>query len=465
MLKKYIGNKAFYKASLLVALPIMLQNGITNFVSLLDNIMVGAVGTIEMAGVSIANTILFVFNLTIFGAVSGAGIFTAQYYGKKDNEGIRNTLRYKLCICAILDAIGIAVFLLFGKGLISAYLRGKGETENIAASLRVGTRYLRLMLLGIPPFAVVQSYAGTLRETGEAALPMKAGIAAVLVNLLFNWLLIFGNLGFPKLGADGAAIATVLSRYVEAAIVVIWTHRHTDRNPYAKGLLHNFRIPKALVGRITRKAIPLLLNETLWALGQAILTLCYSFRGYDVVSANTICSTILNVFNVSFLAMGCSIGIIVGQLLGAGKTEEAKDTDRKLILFSEVICLVFSGLLVAVSWLFPRLYNTTPEIRSLATALIMCSAVVMPLDCFANAAYFTLRSGGKTLITFLFDSFYACVIVAPIAYLLSRFTSLPIVPLYLITQAVIVGKCVIGAILIRSGIWVQNIVNEEANSI
>lgn len=462
MLKKYIGSRNFYKSTLVIAVPIMIQNGITNFVGMLDNIMVGSIGTVEMAGVSIANIIMFVFNLAVFGAVSGAGIFGAQFFGKGDHNGVRDTFRYKLLICAVLSFAGAAVFLLFGQNLIDAYLRGKGDVEDIAASLRVGTRYLNLMLFGIPPFVLVQSYASTLRETGQTTLPMKAGIAAVFTNLLLNWLLIFGNLGLPRLDADGAAVATVISRYVEAAIVIAWTHRHTAENKFAVGVFRQFRIERTLLKNITLKALPLLVNETLWALGQAILAQCYSYRGYDVVSATTISNTITEVCNVAFLAMGNAIGIMIGQLLGAGKTEEAVDADRKLIVFSELICILFGGILAGVSGLFPNLYNTTDEIRRLASALILISACLMPLHSFANASYFTLRSGGKTMVTFLFDSVYACVVAAPVAYVLSRFTPLPIIPLYLITQMTEFGKCVIGAIMLRKRVWVQNIVNPEA---
>lgn len=465
MLKKYIGTKQFYKSALLIAVPIMVQNGITNFVSMLDNIMVGSVGTVEMAGVSIANTIMFVFNLAIFGAVSGAGIFGAQFFGKGDEDGLRQTFRFKLLACALLSVVGIVVFRLFGESLIGVYLRGEGDVEDIAASLAVGTRYLHIMLLGIPPFVLVQSYAGTLRETRQTALPMKAGIAAVTVNLVFNWLLIFGNLGLPRLNAEGAAIATVLSRYVEAAIVVIWTHCNKEKNPFAVGLYLSFRISPALAKRITVKALPLLINETLWAFGQAILTQCYSYRGYDVVSATTICSTVTNVCNVAFLSMGAAIGIIVGQLLGAGKSEEAIDTDRKLIVFTEAICLFFVGILAGISGLFPKLYRTSDAIRSLASSFILIAACMMPFNAFSNASYFTLRSGGRTFITFLFDSVYACLVAAPIAYVLSRFTPIPIVWLYFITQFTEFGKCIIGFLMIRSRIWVQNIVTEEANPI
>ena len=217
---KYFGDRRFYKTALAVALPIMVQNGITNFVGMLDNIMVGRVGTVEMTGVSIANTILFVFNLAVFGAVSGAGIFGAQFFGKGDMDGVRSAFRFKLLECAAILVLGTGIFLCFGSDLMELYLRGEGDQSHIADSLRFGERYLRIMLLGLPAFALAQCYAGTLRESGQTVVPMTAGLVAVVVNCFCNWVLIFGKLGLPRLGTDGAAIATVLSRFVEAATVV-----------------------------------------------------------------------------------------------------------------------------------------------------------------------------------------------------------------------------------------------------
>ena len=458
---RYFGDRRFYRTALSVALPIMIQNGITNFVGMLDNIMVGRVGTSEMTGVSIANTLLFVFNLAIFGAVSGAGIFGAQFYGRGDVEGVRHAFRFKIMECAAILALGIGVYLCFGRPLMELYLRGEGNVTNIAESLRCGQSYLRIMLLGLPAFAVAMCYAGTLREAGQTVVPMTAGLAAVGVNFVCNWLLILGKLGLPKLDADGAAIATVISRYVEAAIVVIWTHRHPKKAPYFVGVWRSLRIPRRLAGEIARRGAPLILNETLWALGQALLLQCYSIRSYEVVSATNIAFTLGNVCNVAFMAMGASIGILVGQLLGAGKTEEAKDTDRKLIVFTELTCLVFGGVMAAVSGVFPHIYNTEAEIRALASRFILINAALMPIHAYTNAAYFTLRSGGKTFVTFLFDSVFSCVVVAPVAYVLSRFTTLPIVWLFLCCQSLELIKGVVGFGMIRSGVWIQNIVKEE----
>lgn len=458
---RYFGDRRFYRTALSVALPIMIQNGITNFVGMLDNIMVGRVGTAQMTGVSIANTLLFVFTLAIFGAVSGAGIFGAQFYGKGDMEGVRYAFRFKLLECAGILALGIGVYLVFGRELMVLYLRGEGEQTHIHESLRYGLSYLRVMLLGLPAFAVAMCYAGTLREAGQTVAPMTAGLVAVGVNFVCNWLLIFGKLGLPELGSDGAAVATVISRYVEAAIVVLWSHLHPEKAPYFRNAWRSMRIPRRLAGQIARRGAPLILNETLWALGQALLLQCYSLRSFVVVSSVNIASTLGNVCNVAFMAMGAAIGILVGQLLGAGKTEEAKDTDRKLIVFTELTCLVFGGMMAAISGGFPHIYNTEPEIRTLASRFILINAALMPIHAYANGAYFTLRSGGKTVVTFLFDSIFTCVVVAPVAYVLSRFTTLPIVWLFLCCQSLELIKCFVGYGMIRSGVWIQNIVKDE----
>ena len=464
VLRRYLGDAAFYRRALAVAVPIMIQNGITQLVSMLDNIMVGRVGTEQMTGVSIANQLLFVFSLAIFGAVSGAGIFAAQFHGKGDNGGVRLAFRFKLLFCTVLTVAGIALLIFFGDGLIRAYLRGEGTPEQIEASFGYARRYLRVMLLGLPPFVLSQCYSSTLRECEQTVVPMVAGIVAVLTNLCLNTLLIFGLLGLPALGCVGAAIATVVSRFVELAVVALWAHLHPKRCPYVTGLYRSLRIPAALTRRMLLKTLPLMVNETLWAGGMALLAQAYSLGGYNVVPAVNICSTISNVFNVAFLAMGTAIGIIVGRLLGANRFEEAVETDRKLIVFSVAICFVIGGVMALLAPLFPQIYHTTDDIRSLAAQLIRIAALCMPLNSLANACYFTLRSGGKTFVTFLFDSFYVCIVTVPMAYILSRYTGIGIRSLFFVCQLADIGKCVVGLIMIRRRAWVQNIVREEVTA-
>lgn len=459
MLKQFIGDKAFYRRVFQIAIPIIIQNGITNFVSLLDNIMIGQVGTVQMSGVAIVNQLMFVFNLCIFGATSGAGIFTAQFYGSHDNEGVRYTFRFKMLIGIVLSALGIGAFCLAGSPLIQLYLKGDGNTADAASTLAYGLDYLKVMLWGLVPFALSNAYSGTLRETNQTLVPMLAGVVAVFVNLVLNYILIFGHFGAPAMGVRGAAIATVISRYVELAIVAGWTHLHSVDNPFIVGAYRSLRIPAALTRQITVKGMPLLINEALWSVGMATINQCYSTRGLDVVAATNISSTLNNLSSIVYLAMGNVVGIIVGQQLGSGADRKTvQDTDRKLIFTSVVSCLLFGCLMAAFSGVFPLFYNTTQDVRNLATKLICIMAIIMPFHAYAHATYFTLRSGGQTMVTFLFDSCFVWVCSVPLAFCLSRFTGLPIVPLFAVCQSCELLKCLLGAYMLRKGTWIQNLV-------
>lgn len=458
LIRKFIGDKAFYKMVLAIAVPIMIQNGITNFVGLLDNIMIGQIGTEQMSGVAIVNQLLFVYNLCLFGGVSGAGIFTAQYFGQKNQEGIRQTMRFKIWMVTVITLITIILFLTAGSHLIELYLRGEGTAESAASTLYYGRQYLWIMLLGLPPFMMLQVYSSTLRECGQTVLPMKAGVVAVFVNLILNYILIYGKFGSPALGVQGAALATIISRYVEASIVLIHTHRHKAVNPFAEGLFSTLKVPGQLVRKILLKGSPLLFNETLWAAGMAMLAQCYSVRGLNVVAAQNISNTINNVFNIVFIALGDSVAIIIGQLLGAGKMKEARDTDNKMIAFSMFCCTCVAAVMLLLAPFFPMLYNTNEEARELAKYFIMITAVFMPQNAFLHASYFTLRSGGKTIITFLFDSVFVWCVSVPIAFTLSRFTALPVIAVYTFVQIGDLIKCAIGFVLVKKGVWLQNIV-------
>ena len=458
MKNRYIGDRAFYRHVFGIAIPIIVQNGITNFVSMLDNIMVGQVGTLPMSGVSIVNGLIFVFNLCIFGASSGAGIFTAQFYGSKDDEGIRHTFRFKFLICCMITALGIALFLLGDRFLIGLYLTGEGDPAEAAEVLNYGVQYLHVMLWGFLPFALTNTYASTLKETGNTFVPMVAGITATLVNLVGNYILIFGHFGAPALGVRGAAVATVISRFVELAIVAGWTHLNPGRNPFITGAYRSFYLPGRLLKAIAIKGMPLLINEALWSSGMAIMNQCYSTCGLDVVPAQNISSTLFQLSSVVFLSLGNAVGIIMGQMLGAGNPEvEVRDANRKLLALSVTSGVVFGTLLASISGLFPLLYNTTETVRHLATQLICVNALMMPFISYTNATYFTLRSGGQTMVTFLFDSCFVWAVCVPLAFCLSRFTDIPIVPLFAICQGTDLIKCAIGAFMLKQGKWIQNL--------
>ena len=421
-------EQSVYKKALTLAVPMMIQNGITNAVSLVDNLMVGSLGTESMTAVSIVGQLIFVFFLAVFGGLSGPGIYGAQYYGQRNKEGFQTVFRLKLWITAVIVLVGIIIFITNGSRLIGLYLHGSTQGMDAGKTLEQGMEYLHIMLIGLIPFAFTQIYAGSLREMGESVKPMIAGIASVFVDIVFNYLLIYGKFGCPRLEVRGAAIATVMARFVEMFIVVGWTHASIRKYELLQKVYRTVRVSFAQVKGILVKGFPIFMNEFFWAGGMAALTQCYSMKGLQVIAGLNISNAICNLLNVVFVAMGNAVGIIIGQQLGASRFEEAKRD------------------------------ATTEDVRYLGQWFIIITAVFFPVQGFLNVLYFTLRSGGKTVITFLFDSVFTWVVSVTLAFVLCRFTALPVLAVYALVQSADLIKVVVGYVLVKKGIWITNLV-------
>lgn len=462
-LSRYIGDREFYRTVLAISIPMIIQNGITNLVNLLDNIMVGQVSTTAMSGVSIVNQFIFIFNLLIFGAVGAAGIFTAQFHGSNDVDGVRHTFRFKILINLLAGIIGVLVFALFDDVLIKLFLQMDSGSSGLSPeeALFYGKQYLWPMLIGLIPHAISQAYASTMRETGQTVVPMVASSAAVVTNFVLNCILIFGLLGAPKLGVLGAAIATVVARFIELFILIAWGHSHSEKCPYLVGAFRSLYIPRTLFNSIAVKGLPLMANEFFWATAITFRNQCYSTCGLEVVAAQNIAVTIINLFSVVYLSLGCSIAIVVGNLLGAGEIEEAKDADRKMIAFSVTAAAVIGLFMSSLSSVFPLMYKAPDSVRDLATFMLVINGFAMPFFSYAHAAYFTLRSGGKVAITLLFDSVYMWTIVVPTVFILSKFTSIDIYWLFIVGTIVEVLKDVLGFICLKKVNWARQLVSNK----
>ena len=458
-MKKLIGNREFYKLVATLAIPLLLQNTVSTFVNLLDNLMVGQIGTEQMSGVSIVNQILFVVNLCIFGGVGGSGIFGAQFHGRGDSKGVRYTLRFNIWMCAGVTALACLLLSLADDMLIGSFLHDSDSTGDLAATLEYGKQYLRIMLWSLPPFALTNAYVGVLRSTGDTRLPMVASVTAVLVNLVFNYILIFGKFGAPALGVEGAAIATTLSRYVEVGIILLRVHTRTEHHPFAKDAYKSLRIPGDLVRKITVQGMPLLFNELMWSLGQTMLLQAYSVRGLDAVAAMNIANVLSNLFFIMLHTMGGCVGIILGNLLGAGEFEKAKSYCPKLMALSSVLCGMMGLLLFVTAPWIPTLYNTSTDVMTLASGVMRVTGYMLPIMALTNCSYFTIRAGGRTGVTILFDSVYSWVVFVPVAMLLSHKTALGLVSMFALVQGLEGIKAVIGLWLVKKGIWVRNIVS------
>ena len=459
-MNKFIGDRAFYKRVLRVMLPITLQNVITNFVSILDNIMVGQLGTEPMSAVAIVNQLFFVYAICLLGGTSGAGIFTAQYSGKGDDEGIAQTVRIKLMLGLGILTAALALCLTIGDRLVMAFIHDGDAGLDTEATFGYAMSYLRIILLGLPAFTLTQVFASTLSETGETVVPMRASVVSMLTNFVGNCILIFGLFGAPALGVRGAAIATVTARYLECAIVLGWNIRHRREKAYVGRVFADHRIPTPLLKNVAMRGLPLMVNEMLWSGGVTMVNQSYSMRGLDAVAAVSIANSTYDLFMCGCFAMGTTVSIIIGQVLGSGDLERAVDEDRKLIALSLAIAVMFGGLLTLAAPYIPMLYNAAPSVQSLASSLLCVIALLLPVNSFENSCYFTMRSGGRVLITMLFDSVYLWVLSWPVSFVLTRFTALSLVPVFILVRSMDFLKCIAGYILVKKRVWVRNLVAE-----
>ena len=259
-MKKFIGSKQFYKTIITISIPIILYQALTNVLGLVDNIMVGSLGKEAMSGVAITTQILFVFNFSLFGLLAGPGVFISQFTGAKDDEGIRNCFRYKIIAGLILLLIA---FLIIGFGqdlLIKSFLHENTEADQMA--FNYAKQYLKIMFIGLPPFLLATIYSTTIRETGHTVLPLVASSVSIGMNLILNYILIFGikPIGFEGLGVEGAAIATVISRFVELLVIVIASHSMKDKMTFMKNI-YRPSINRKLAKEIFMRGQPLLINE------------------------------------------------------------------------------------------------------------------------------------------------------------------------------------------------------------
>ena len=451
---KYIGTKDFYKSVFHIAVPIMIQNVVTNSVSLINNITVSTLGTESLAGVAIANTLISIYYLCIFGEISATGIFGAQFAGRKDHLGERYIFRLMIKFSIIFSSVWMLFFIIAGKPLIGMFLHDSGDGTDIALTLSEAYKYLFTMSISFLPYSVNSAYSEMLRENNRARIPMISSIIALVLSLLLNLILV------PLFGVIGAASASVISRFVECAINVSWTHRFPEEVPYIYHVYDTLKVPAPLANAVLIKGIPLIMSETLWSVGETVITQSYSYHGVNAVAAINMAVTISSLVNTAFFSMGVAIGIILGNILGTGDMEKALDTDRKLLVLSLLIGVAVGLALLGLGVVVPQIYTTqSEEVKNLARMFIWCEAAGAPFRAYGNATYYTVRSGGNTIMTFLYDCGSIWLLSAATAYFLTHFTSLGVVTIYLAVKMVEGVKCLIGTYLVARGAWLTNIVD------
>lgn len=440
-------------------MPIMIQNAVTSFVGLLDNLMVGQTGTMPMSGVSIANQIINIYTITTFGAMAAIGIFMAQYSGKQDRKGILHCFKLKIYIACLIGLAAITVLCFFNEPIVSLFLKSEvNDPVAIAATLEYGTTYLKIMVPGIILFAFSQVFLTSLRECGNTMVGMVSSVTALIVNCFLNWCLIFGKFGFPTLGSNGAAYATVISRVIEFAILAGATYMHHELR-FLYEFVHIGKTPNELLEQVFSKGSPLLVNEVMYSVGQAALAQRFATRGLEVVAAYNIYITVSEVFFIANYALGVAASIMTGQALGKGEYEQAHTTAMRMMFANVIFCSLFALALGKTAAYFPMIYNTTDSVRTIATSFLIACAWHLPLQGVTLTCYFVMRSGGKSVMTMFFDSFSVIFVMFPLAYALTAFTNISALGILIAIYLVDIFKLIGGLVIVVKGYWVQNIVN------
>lgn len=449
-LKKYIGNKAFYKIVFFVTLPLVLQQVLINIVNLADNVMVGQLTQIEMNGVYIASQIFFVCMLGLFGSIEGSSIFFAQYFGGNDEKHMRFVFKFK-CVASLLIAVILFLVLTFFLEPLA------GLFSDVKTEIEVCKQYMDILKFTLFPFALSNVLSSSFREVKKTSIPMWASALALVFNISLNYILIFGNFGFKELRVEGAAIATLIARLFEFAFLLFMTY--LLKMNYIKKLFTSEKLEKGLTKRLIRCSIPLFLNELLWSTGQMVISIALCTRGGNARNALSIATTVNNLFYIGALSLGNAIAIIVGNTLGSGDIEKAKIEARQLIVLAIMVAIVFGLALICFAPLITMAYNVSNEVRTFAINAMKIYGSLMWLFAINCSCFFVIRAGGNTKIVLAFDSMFGWIIQVPAALLFAFFTNVSFEMLFFIVYIVEIIKLVIGLTMVHKNKWAKNIVS------
>jgi len=449
----YFGTAAFYKRALAIAVPVMAQLLIQNFVSLIDNFMVAGLGDIKMAGVNTAGMIIFPFLILVNSVCSAGGIFMSQFSGAKDREGMQQSLRFKLLVTGIAGILFTVIGLIAPRGLFAVMLTVNKDAELI---IDQAVRYARAVACSGVLLVFSQAIASSLREIEIVRPPLVISIIATLVNTFFNWVFIYGNLGAPRLEVEGAGIATVIARLVE--LVLFIGYLTVKKPPFLFNILKLFKIKIRLFALIIRKSAMILYSELAWAVSETVSTALYNTRGgAEVVSGMAAGFAIANLFFICFSGIVTASSVILGQDLGAGRLNEAKRYKNWILSGSTVFGVIFMFIGFFTVLLIPFVFkNLSAHSQAIARGLIITAAAYLPLWAYLNGQYAISRTGGDTTMGVICDT-VANVLFVGGMFLLVGFTALGPVAMYAIVKLSDFAKAGIAYFWLKKERWLVNL--------
>lgn len=438
-------SKGFYSSLVAIAIPISLQALLQNFVNMLDTIMIGRLGSVEIAAVGLGNQIFFILNMILFGITSGGGVFIAQFWGKKDLAGIRKSLGLMTLIAFVVSFIFTIVCLLIPNQLIRLY-------SPDPQVIKVGGSYLRFVCLSYVPTAISFSITLALRSTERVKLPLVCTSISLFTNLIANYLLIF----VAGLGVKGAAIATVISRIIELVILATWSYSH--KYEICGKLKELLGFNRYFIVKFLKIAFPVIINETFWGLGTSVYNAIFAHAGTNAFTAYSITGTISQLTWVFCMGFGNGIGVLIGKRIGEKKIDEAKTYAKRSMWFMPLIGAFVGVFLVPLSKLLPIFFNVDQEIIKTATAILMILIFVYPFNSFCmNWIVGVCRAGGDTVFSAVAEIVVLWCVAIPLGYVAAFVLHLPAPMIYLFFCSESIVKAIIGAIRVLSGKWLHEV--------
>ncbi|MDQ0362330.1 MATE family efflux transporter [Breznakia pachnodae] len=440
-------DKKFVKYVLLLALPVIIQQLLVNLLSIADTIMIGGLGEDAISSVTVANKFFFVFNLAIFGLANGIGIYIFQYYGANNKQSYNAVFRFGLWCCALVGVVATVYLLLFPKSVITIFL----ETPNIVEG---ALDYLYVVRYSYLPFACVMMIAVAYRIKGEPKIPMVSGFIAFVVNVILNYILIFGHFGFDAMGIKGAAIATAISRYVELFFLFyLLSNKKSDLYLFVK--IKKLHIKEKLA--VIKQTVPLVCNEILWSVGLSVIFMNYCYVGESYIPALTVVDNISSLVHVAFAGCATATGIIIGKDLGANHLNEARSDSKKMIKIGLIIYILGSIVIMVGSPFIPLLFSLQETNAHMAMILLIVKAAIMWTQGYAETAYYILRAGGDTTSVLAIDGLFIVFGPLLLSILASRIWNLDLLMMFILVEGVNIVKVFLSTYFYKKEHWIKNL--------
>ncbi len=402
----FIKDKDFYKRVLMIAVPITLQSLITFAINMMDTVMVGQLGEIPLSAVSISGQIFFVTTILCFGISGGGAVLTSQYWGKNDKESVSKTLSLILKINIIMGIIVMLLSIMIPGTLLRLY-------NNDASVIDEGISYLRTAALMYPLFCITTGIAIIFRTVSQIKISVIANCAAFILNVFFNWVLIFGYLGMPKLGLRGAAIATVIARFVECIIMVSYLLFKDKKIKFKISQL--FKFDKLIFKQYLKSGINILISDAILVAGLTSLTMILGRLGPEMIAANSICSIVIQLSTITISGIGNSGLVIIGNTIGEGNIEKAKKLSKKFLVISIITGIIAAVIISLTKHIAFDFYNVGQTTKEIAYKLMDGAAFIVIFQ--VPSVVLTkgiLRGGGDTKFLLLADVIFLWILSIPL---------------------------------------------------